>query len=304
MCRPFVKWAGGKGQIVNEILDRCAFFFEKDVDKYCEPFVGGGAILFSILSRYNLKEILINDINCDLIDAYNHIKYDLEILLNVLIDIEKDFLCLDNPGRKEYYYNKRDRFNLLKLLNNGTIEKSALFLFLNKTCFNGLYRVNKKGEYNVPIGSYKNPVICDIENLRNVSKTLETVRITCGDYEESVSFIDSTTFVYIDPPYRPLSATSSFNSYNEVDFDDSEQIRLGRFIEQISFAGAKIIASNSDPKNTDDTDNFFDDMYSNFTIERIKAKRMINSNGDNRGFINELLISNIEEEINEENRFL
>lgn len=169
---------------------------------------------------------------------------------------------------------------------------AVLFIFLNKTCFNGLYRVNSNGLYNVPIGSYKKPLICDAYNLRLISSLLKNVIIKYGDYSECADFIDSETFVYIDPPYRPLSETSSFTSYSKTVFDDKQQIQLSKFTEYISGKGAKVLASNSDPKNTDKNDNFFDDIYRNFNITRVKASRMINSKGSGRGTLNELLISN------------
>jgi len=167
-----------------------------------------------------------------------------------------------------------------------------LLIFLNKTCFNGLYRVNSKGLFNVPIGSYKKPPICDAENLRLISRLLENVQINCGDYSKCADFIDDNTFAYIDPPYRPLTATASFTSYSENEFCDKQQIELGKFVDEIAAKGAKIVVSNSDPKNSDESDSFFDDLYSNYTIMRISAKRMINSKATGRGNINELLICN------------
>ena len=202
------------------------------------------------------------------------------------------FLPMDDNGRKYFYYTVRDKFNNSKLSPETSTEKAALFIFLNKTCFNGLYRVNKKGQFNVPMGAYKNPTICDDENLRNISEALQNVTIVCGDYTLSKSFIDKNTFVYIDPPYRPISHTSGFTSYNTEAFDDNEQIRLAKFINEINDCGAKIVLSNSDPKNINKDDNFFDDLYKNYKINRIEANRAINSKGDKRGKINELLICN------------
>ena len=192
------------------------------------------------------------------------------------------------------YLTKRERFNDLKVNGDEQInlEKAALFIFLNKTCFNGLYRVNSKGLFNVPMGAYKNPPICDAENLRLISKLLHNVQIKCGDYSECAEFIDENTFVYIDPPYRPLTATASFTSYSENEFGDKQQIELGKFIDDITALGAKVVASNSDPKNADTGDDFFDDLYSSYSISRVSAKRMINSKASNRGSINELLICN------------
>ena len=168
-----------------------------------------------------------------------------------------------------------------------------MFIFLNKTCFNGLYRVNSKGLFNVPFNNAKNPLLCDEENLRNCSMLLQNVEMKVGDYKECKSFIDDKTFVYIDPPYRPLTQTAAFTSYSENGFSDKEQIELGNFITEISNKGAMVLASNSDPKNANENDNFFDDLYSQFKIKRVSASRMINSKAKKRGAINELLISNI-----------
>ena len=170
-------------------------------------------------------------------------------------------------------------------------EIASLFIFLNRTCFNGLYRVNSKGEYNVPIGSYKAPLICDEDNLRQVSQALSRVQIVCGDYRNSNFFVDSNTFVYFDPPYRPLNATSNFTAYTENAFDDKSQSELAEYIQELSDRGAYVLASNSDPKNINPEDDFFDDLYSRMRIMRISASRMINSNASSRGKISELLIS-------------
>ena len=165
-------------------------------------------------------------------------------------------------------------------------------IFLNKTCFNGLYRVNKKGLFNVPMGSYKNPMICDESNLRAVSDKLQKVKIVCGDYRESAEFIDEHTFVYFDPPYRPITDTASFTAYTENLFNDEEQIELAKFVDDMHRKGAKIVISNSDPKNSNTEDDFFDNIYSAHKIKRVEATRMINSQAQARGKIKELLISN------------
>ena len=201
---------------------------------------------------------------------------------------------MDTESRKTYYVDKRERFNELKV--NGdeaeNIEKAALMIFLNKTCFNGLYRVNRKGLFNVPMGSYKNPLICDEENLHEVSKKLQRVTIVCGDYRESTDFIDEHTFVYFDPPYRPITETAGFTAYTENLFNDEEQIELAKYVDELNHRGAKIVVSNSDPKNSKTDDDFFDDIYSAHKIKRVEATRMINCNSEARGKIEELLISN------------
>ena len=163
---------------------------------------------------------------------------------------------------------------------------------MNKTCFNGLYRVNKKGAYNVPMGAYKRPLICDEENLRGISAKLQNVEIVCGDYSKARDFIDEHTFVYFDPPYRPLTATASFTSYTADCFNDDDQIALAKFVDEMAAKGAKVVVSNSDPKNPDEEDMFFDDIYAAHKIRRVSATRMINSKATARGKISELLISN------------
>ena len=289
--KPFVKWVGGKGQLIDEI-EKLFLANGKTATKYAEPMVGGGALFFSMLSKYQFEELYISDINAELINAYVAIKRDVETLIERLKEMQMTFLPLDENSRKFYYYSVRDKFNTVKLNDGTSTEKAALFIFLNKTCFNGLYRVNRKGLFNVPMGAFKNPTICDAENLRNIHNALQNVAIVCGDYTLSKSFIDNKTFVYIDPPYRPISETSAFTSYNSDAFDDNEQIRLAKFIDEINAAGAKIVLSNSDPKNVNPEDNFFDDLYKSYRIHRVSATRMINSNAEKRGKISELLICN------------
>lgn len=291
--KPFLKWAGGKGQLLPEI-EKYYPFGDGRVTKYAEPFVGGGAVLFDIMSKYNLEEVYISDINAELINTYRIIRDDIDKLISMLAVMQSEFVPMDTEHRKVYYLAKRERFNDLKVCGNesGNIEKAAIMIFLNKTCFNGLFRVNKKGLFNVPMGSYKSPMICDEENLRAVSEKLQNVKIVCGDYRESADFIDSDTFVYFDPPYRPITDTASFTAYTENLFNDEEQIELARFVDDMHRKGAKIVISNSDPKNTNTEDDFFDNIYSSHKIKRVEATRMINCNSEARGKIKELLISN------------
>ena len=292
-CKPFIKWVGGKGQLLPEINKLYPIELGKNINKYAEIFLGGGAVLFDILSKYKLDEVYISDKNLELINTYKSIRDNVDILIKSLKEMEEQYIPLDNENRKDYYYKKREEYNSLKINSEvNNIEKAVLFIFLNKTCFNGLYRVNKKGEFNVPMGAYKKPKICDEENLKNVSLTLRNVKIVYADYRESEKFIDDKTFVYIDPPYRPLNITSSFTSYTENDFNDKEQIELAEYINVLNKKGAKIVISNSDPKNNDIDDNFFDKLYDNYNINRVKATRMLNSNASLRGAINELLITN------------
>ena len=290
--KPFLKWVGGKSQLINEIEKLLPVDGEKVLTKYAEPMVGGGALLFSVLSKYDFEELYISDINAELINAYIVVRDNIDLLVEKLTEMQAIFLPMNENGRKYFYYNARDKFNALQLSKETAVEKAELFIFLNKTCFNGLYRVNKKGQFNVPMGAYKNPTICDENNLRNISNALQNVEIVCGDYTLSESFIDNNTFVYIDPPYRPISETSAFTSYNSDSFDDNEQIRLSQYIERIDKVGAKVVLSNSDPKNVNPDDMFFDDLYKSFKIHRVEATRAINSKAEKRGKISELLICN------------
>lgn len=292
VVKPFLKWAGGKGQLIKEIEHY--YPFNDVITKYAEPFVGGGAVLFDILSKYNIKEIYISDINAELINTYLIIKHRINDLIGLLMEYQKSYIELDAEKRKVYYLRMRQKFNDLKIKSDKTenITKAALMIFLNKTCFNGLYRVNKKGLFNVPMGSYKNPLICDERNLRAVSYKLQQAEIVCGSYKESAGFIDKHTFVYLDPPYRPLTKTSNFTAYTETPFTDAEQIELANFVGKIDKKGAKIVISNSDPKNANEDDEFFDNIYGKYNIKRVEAKRAINRNSDSRGKITEILISN------------
>ena len=240
--KPFLKWAGGKGQLLSEI-EKYYPFESGEIIKYAEPFVGGGAVLFDILSKYDLEAIYISDINAELINTYRTIRDDIEELIDMLMVMQSEFVPICTDDRKAYYLAKREWFNDLKVNGNENIniEKAALMIFLNKTCFNGLFRVNKKGLFNVPMGAYKNPMICDEENLRAVSEKLQNVRIVCGDYRESAGFIDENTFVYFDPPYRPITNTASFTAYTESLFNDEEQIELARFVNDMHRKGAKVV---------------------------------------------------------------
>lgn len=290
-AKPFVKWVGGKTQLLDEIRK----YYPSQVDKYCEPFVGGGAVLFDVLAKCHPDDILINDINGELINTYNQIKANCNGLIDLLAELQEKYWSSSLEENKALYLEKRERFNSLKVNGNRkeNLEKGALFIFLNKTCFNGLFRVNSKGLFNVPFNSAKKPLLCDVENLKSCSRLLKKVKMSVGNYSQCKDFIDSKTFVYLDPPYRPLTETAAFTSYNENGFGDKEQIELAKFIEAISRRKALVVTSNSDPKNVREDDNFFDKLYQKFSIKRVSASRMINSNAKKRGAINELLISNV-----------
>ena len=291
IAKPFVKWAGGKSQLINEI-DKAIQKNRNEKFTYIEPFVGGGAVLFWILENFpNLEKVVINDINSDLITTYKTIKNNVIELIQILKDWEKEqHIFKELPeDRKEYYYKKRELFNSRK---EDNITHSALFIFLNRTCFNGLFRVNQNNGFNVPIGSYKTPMICDEENLKAVNNALQKVEILNGDYSETIRFAVNYTIFYLDPPYRPLSETSSFNSYSKDEFKDNEQIRLKKFCDTLDMQGHQWILSNSDVKGKNPHDDFFDDLYKKYNIYRVKARRNINANGEKRGELNELLITN------------
>lgn len=286
--KPFLKWAGGKSQLLEDIRLK----YPSRINRYCEPFVGGGAVLFDILSLKKPKTVLMNDINSELINTYIQVQTNVDNLIKELSEIQKMYWLLSEDARREFYCKARETFNQLKKMPDRELEKAVLFIFLNRTCFNGLYRVNKKGLFNVPVGSYKKPVICDKKNLKLASKLLQGVTIQCGDFSQCLDFIQKDTFVYLDPPYRPLNDTASFTSYDKQIFDDDEQIRLRDFVNEITDIGAKIVLSNSDPKNSNINDNFFDNLYQDYQIQRISAKRMISCNGNRRENVSELLISN------------
>lgn len=288
--KPFIKWAGGKGKLLPQIRQMYPQGLGKTITKYAEPFVGGGAVLFDIISTYHLEQVYISDINKNLINTYNTIKNNHRELTEILSYIENQYLSLNTDMQKKFYYIKRDEYN--NMYNTYNIQKAALLIFLNKTCFNGLYRVNKNNIFNVPAGKYKNPKIYSIENISAVAEALKYIDIIAGSYTNVYEFADEKTFIYFDPPYRPLTNTSSFTAYTDNNFGDKEQILLAEFIEEIEKKGTYILLSNSDPHNIDSSDMFFDNLYCKKKINRIYAPRMISSKGNNRDYISELLISN------------
>lgn len=291
-ARPFVKWVGGKTQLLDDIKKFLPHNFSQRLGiTYVEPFVGGGAVLFWILQEYpNITRAIINDINAELICTYRVIKYDVESLIIELNRLQNEYLPLDEVDRKEYFLFQRERFNKR---NISDVETAALFIFLNRTCFNGLYRVNSKGKFNVPHGKYSNPKICDEAILRADSIVLQRVEILCGDFSQTGMYAGDNVLYYFDPPYRPLTETSVFTSYSKDGFDDADQMRLRDFCSQITKQKSLFVASNSDPQNVDNEDDFFDRLYEMFSIKRVSAARMINSRGNGRGAISEIMISNV-----------
>lgn len=291
-AKPFLKWAGGKTQLINDIKKVLPKEFTKYKFNYIEPFVGSGAVLFWMLNNFpKIEKAIINDINADLTNTYKVISHSSFELISILNQFQNEYHSLEDNSeiKKEYYLEKRENFNSRKFSNT---EQAAFFIFLNRTCFNGLYRVNKNNFFNVPIGSYKKPTICDAENILAVSESLKKVEILTGDYQQTLDFAERPALFYFDPPYKPLSKTSSFNSYSKDDFNDDEQIRLRDFCKKLDSLNHYWILSNSDLKGKDINDNFFDDLYSDFNIQRIEAKRSINANPEKRGKLTELLITN------------
>lgn len=295
-AKPFIKWVGGKGQLIEQLEALLpADFTERENVTYIEPFVGGGAMLFYMLQTYpNIKSAVINDINPDLTLCYQVVRDNPTGLINSLKDIQTQYHALKTEEeRRTFFLEQRDRFNTKSL---NAIENCTLFFFLNRTCFNGLYRVNKTGKFNVPFGKYVTPTICDAATIYADSKLLQRVEIMTGDFEQTFDKIKGNTFFYFDPPYRPLSNTSSFNDYTKEDFNDDAQIRLKLFCDRLNEIGVNFMLSNSDCLGKNGTDRFFDDLFINYKIERVWASRNINSVASKRGKLTEIVISNYHEE--------
>lgn len=299
-AKPFLKWAGGKAKLIPIFEERYPIDLQNgEIDTYIEPFIGGGAVLLSIISKYNFNKIVINDINSELTLTYRVIKEYPDKLISILDKMQEEYNSLENlEVKQEFFYLVREKFNEAKgninyeKIDKKSIEHAAIMIFLNKSCFNGLYRENKKGGFNVPFGKKEELKCYDKENIMVVSEKLKNAIILNGDFEKVMNHVNNHTFVYMDPPYRPLNATSNFNDYSKEPFNDDTQIRLAKFYKELSEKGAKVMESNSDPKNTDENDEFFDELYSDYKIERIYAARSINSKGTGRGKISEILITN------------
>lgn len=293
--RPFLKWAGGKGQLLEQISSHLPGILKQGrIKKYFEPFLGGGALFFWLTEHYDFDNAYLYEVNPTVHIAYQVIKKDIKKLFKELEALESEYLAGSESQREKMFYEKREEFNtyLRKNVSNGHVRRISLLIFLNKTCFNGLYRVNSSGEFNVPFGRYKNPTICNEVNLYGVHESLQKAEIICGDFALCLEGADSESFVYFDPPYRPISSTASFTSYANNSFDDAEQKRLRRVYGELDKRGVSLMLSNSDPKNLDSQDNFFDDLYSKYRIERLTATRLINCNAEKRGLITEILVMN------------
>jgi len=293
IARPFLKWAGGKGQLLNKFNDLYPHeLVSGKVSTYIEPFVGGGAVLFDVLQKFDIKQAVIIDTNRELINCYKCIKENVSRLINMLEILQSEYIAMCNESRSNFFLHIRSRYNKVLLNEQCDYDKATDFIFLNKTCFNGLFRVNSKGEFNVPFGKYKNPNICDSSNLFAISKLLQKVEILQGDYIKCRGYIADNTFIYFDPPYRPITQTQSFVGYSKNGFNDDDQKKLALLVKEIASKNCKILLSNSDPKNTNPNDNFFDYLYKDFYINRITAKRMINCQADRRGSITEIIVAN------------
>ena len=269
----FVKWAGGKQQLIEQFIP----LFPKKFNNYFEPFVGSGAIAFHILQKHKPKKVLLSDINEELINAYNIIKTDVKSLV-IELKQHKEYHLADKPN---YYYEIRG----VNPNDLPELERAARFIYLNKTCFNGLYRVNSKGGFNVPIGSYKNPDIIQEDKLKRISKLLKKVNVKVMNFEKVVSKAKKGDFIYFDPPYYPLKKGKSFTTYTKGNFLEEEQKLLANVFKKLDKKGCLCMASNSDTK-------FIKKLYKDFNIQYVKARRLINSKANGRGKINEIVITN------------
>lgn len=291
-AKPFIKWVGGKTQLIEQLSALLPTDFALwENATYIEPFVGGGAMLFYMLQNYpNIKSAVINDINPDLTLCYKVVRDEPKKLIQSLNEIQAEYHAINSENaRKDFYLIKRERFNTKTL---DAIENTTLFFFLNKTCFNGLYRVNKSGKFNVPFGKYLSPTICDEDTIFADSEVLQKVEITTGDFENTYTKIKTNTFFYFDPPYRPLNSTSNFNDYTKETFNDEAQIRLKKFCDKLNKQGIRFLLSNSDSLNNNIEDSFFDNLFTDYQIKRVWASRSINSIASKRGKLTEIVVGN------------
>lgn len=299
VAKPFLKWAGGKGKLLEKF--RALYpveLKENKIQNFYEPFLGSGAVFFDVAQHYKIKRAFLYDINEELILTYRVIQQDITHLLELLHKYEKKYHKLEKDKQHAFFYEQREQYNKQRAkidystLNEQSATRAAQLIFLNRTCFNGLYRVNSKGDFNSPAGDYKNPKICDEQNLTAVNKVLQIAEIKKADFKEVLHDLKAKSIVYFDPPYRPISKTASFKAYAKDNFDDRAQQQLAEVFQTLDKKGAKVMLSNSDPKNNDPKDNFFDELYEQYHILRVPAKRMINSNAAKRGAINEIVVTN------------
>lgn len=296
-AKPIIKWVGGKTQLLNIINDNLPQNISH-FNTYMEPFIGGAAVLFYIVPKLpNIKNVFINDLNYKLTNLYNVVKNKHLKLINRLKTIQEEYRKSEDP--KMFYYNTRDSFNIydMNMEPDADVLHAAEFIFLNKTCFNGLYRENSKGEFNVPWNKNVNVCICDEENIKAVHNFFikYNVQISTGTYNDffkGKGMYMKNAFVYMDPPYRPITKSAAFTSYTKSGFNDNNQKELKAWVDILNSNCAYCMLSNSDPKNYDVNDTFFDDLYSDYNIIRVNAKRSINSKGNGRGSITEILVKN------------
>lgn len=279
-AKPFVKWAGGKSQLLQQFES----FTPLNFNKYIEPFVGGGALFFYLFSNNKIKEAILLDSNRELIDCYRAIKSHFKELIKYLNKHKKKH----NDLEEEYYCRVRNRIrNNLELWRSLSIaEKAAITIYLNKTCYNGLYRVNRNNQFNAPVGRYRNPEIYNSENLKAINKALKTAKvIKASDFAKCMLYAKKNDFVYLDPPYNPLSKTSSFTGYTKDGFGENEQIRLAEVYRELDKKKCKVMLSNS---NTE----LIKKLYKDYRIEKVRASRAISCKATGRGRISELVILN------------
>lgn len=284
--KPFIKWAGGKRGLIDTFEEKG--FFPKEFNNYFEPMLGGGAVFLHVAQNYDVDRCFLADVNPDLIDIYRTVKENVDDLIEELKGIKDDYSKASD--QEQFYYERRDEFNVLKLgRDQFGSRKPALFIFLNKTCFNGLYRVNQSGEFNVPYGRYKNPRILDEENLLDMSELLKKDDLSVADFEVAVKDASEGDFVYFDPPYVPLSDTSAFTSYSKEDFGLEEQKRLAKVVSELAERGCYVMESNSSsPLITDD----IYEEYENLKIHYVEAPRYISCKADGRKPVKEVVIIN------------
>jgi DNA adenine methylase len=299
--KPFVKWAGGKRQLISQFTNIYPSRLSSgSIDTYVEPFLGGGAVLFDLISKYKFKRIIVNDINPILIQTYICIRDYLPEFVFAIEELKVEYHSYEIMDDKNAMFLRiRKEFNYLKNTNweadvESKVKICSYFMFLNKTCFNGLYRENKKGEFNVSFGKSVAPAIYDYSDLLNTSRFMQNIEFYNLDFEDLLSKFDvnSKMLIYFDPPYRPVNSTSNFNSYSKANFTEKDQIRLAKTFREMNDKGAYLMLSNSNPSNINSNDTFFSEYYHGFDIEEVSARRVINSNSAKRGAISEVLVNN------------
>jgi DNA adenine methylase len=293
-AKPFLKWAGSKRQLLNQFINLYPPQLKAGTIKnYYEPFLGSGAVFFDVSKRYKVENVFLSDVNADLILTYKIVQSHVSSLTEVLLKHQKKYLALNKTERLKYFYDQRALFNIqpndfdTEKKSGKAITRAARLIFLNRTCFNGLFRVNSKGAFNTPAGQYAKPAICDEVNLKAVSGLLQKANIKKSNYNDELKDIKPASFVYFDPPYRPLSRTSNFTAYSKSAFTDEQQARLAQLFRDLNEKGAAVMLSNSETN-----DCFFDHLYKDFHIVRVPAKRLINSDASKRGLVNEIVVTN------------